>query len=229
MPLFALRNISYSYWKNQVLSDVTLDIEEGELTVIAWWNGIGKSTLLQIIAGLIEPDTWTIIRKEKQKIAYIAQEWTEKNLALPVSVREFVGSQSKKHTTHDHDCDYTTLENCLSHVGLENQGNTPIDELSWGQKQRALIARALMMDPTVLLLDEPTAGIDRDMQKQFYDLITHFNSVHKLSTVMITHDADRQYTFWDHLIYLTKNISEEEKLNMQSKFTQKRVTFIVSR
>jgi len=52
-----------------------------------------------------------------------------------------------------------------------------------------------MMDPTVLLLDEPTAGIDRDMQKQFYDLITHFNSVHKLSTVMITHDADRQYTF----------------------------------
>jgi zinc transport system ATP-binding protein len=112
-----------------------------------------------------------------------------------VSVSEFVSSPHRIKKIPEGKCGYTNLTDCLSHVGLLEYKNRPIDELSGGQQQRALIARALMTDPSVLLLDEPTTGIDIQMQNQFYELIEHFNTVHGLSTIMITHDTARQYTF----------------------------------
>jgi ABC-type Mn2+/Zn2+ transport system ATPase subunit len=89
-----------------------------------------------------------------------------------------------------------------------------------------MIARALMMDPDVLLLDEPTAGIDVHMQEQFYDLIKHFNTVHGLTTIMITHDAERQYTFGDHVICLTKTLSKEQENTLRDQFKQKTISLI---
>jgi|GEM_PF-960084 len=89
-----------------------------------------------------------------------------------------------------------------------------------------MIARALMMDPDVLLLDEPTAGIDVHMQEQFYDLIKHFNTIHGLTTIMITHDAERQYTFGDHVICLTKSLSKEQEDILRGQFKQKTISLI---
>lgn len=225
MHLFSLKNVSYSYGHSSVLTDISLEIEKGELTVIAGENGIGKTTLLQILAGLIQPTDGKISTHHDGCVAYVAQ-WFSHEMPLPISVWEFVKSQQSKHKHSHGACSYTTLEDCLNHVWLLSQKNTPIDELSWGQKQRVLIARALMMDPAVLLLDEPTTGIDVHMQDQFYELIEHFNRVHGLSTVMITHDAERQYTFGDHIIYLSRKIDTASEKLLRDKFQQKKVTLI---
>lgn len=226
MSLFSLKNIAYSYGNTAVLSGVNLEIQNGELTIITGANGIGKTTLLQLLAGVIKPTAWNIERNISWKIAYVAQEWPERQNTLPISVAEFVGSHTHKHKHSDGTCDYRTLDDCLGHVGLLGQKNTPIDELSGWQKQRAMIARALMMDPDVLLLDEPTAGIDVHMQEQFYDLIKHFNTVHGLTTIMITHDAERQYTFGDHIICLAKPLNKEQEDTLRNQFKQKTISLI---
>jgi zinc transport system ATP-binding protein len=126
------------------------------------------------------PTSGTIIRsKYFGTIGYIAQDGIERQFALPISVSEFINSHNKvQNKSAINDCDYVTVESCLSHVGLSQHKNDLIDELSGGQKQRALIARALMSNPKVLLLDEPTAGVDTTMQEQFYSLIKHLNTVH---------------------------------------------------
>ncbi len=173
------------------------------------------------------PDSGSIIKQKDQKIAYVAQTGVDASFTIPISVGEFVTSQnSKTHKKHSEQCNYNSLEDCLSHVGLKDEIDTPLDELSGGQKQRALIARALMLDPTILLLDEPTAGVDSHMQDQFYELITHFNTVHKLSTIMITHDPQRQYTFWDHVIYLSEKLTSELENSIRKNFLQKKITII---
>ncbi len=225
--LFSLENVSYSYGNTPVLTGVSLAITKHDLTVITGGNGVGKSTLLKILAGIIKPTSGILHKAKDEKCAYVAQEWSNYNTPIPVSVTEFISSPQRIQRKSHEDCSYTNLTGCLSHVWLIDYRNTPIDELSGGQQQRALIARALMTDPSVLLLDEPTAGIDMQMQNQFYELIEHFNRVHGLSTIMITHDTARQYTFWDHAIYLVHESDVWDEFLLRQKFQQKKVTFII--
>jgi zinc transport system ATP-binding protein len=225
--LFSLKNISYSYDSTPVLSGVSVDICAHELTVITGGNGVGKTTLLKILAGILQPSRGILKKATEERYAYIAQEWCNYTTAIPVSVAEFVSSPHRIKKISHGNCWYTNLRDCLAHVGLLEHKDTPIDELSGWQQQRALIARALMTDPSVLLLDEPTAGIDMQMQNQFYELIEHFNTVHGLSTIMITHDTARQYTFWDHAIYLVHESDLWDEFLLRNKFQQKKVTFII--
>ncbi len=179
-----IKNLEFSYDSEKVFTNISLSIENGDFVAIVGPNGAGKSTLIKLILGLLTPNSGEIKilntnfskLENKNLIAYVPQIMSfEKN--FPISVKELLelkGSIDKKITSS---LEITDL--------LEKQ----FIHLSGGQKQRVLIAFALMSKPRLLILDEPTIGIDPKSQKNFYDLLKKINEDEKITILLVTHDV----------------------------------------
>jgi len=187
-PLVCLHDISFSYDGQPVLEDIDLHIEKGEYLGLLGPNGSGKSTLLKIILGLLSPikgqvelfgtplDKFT----NWHKVGYIPQKATQLDSRFPITVKEVVGLNAT---------DKTKVSEALAKVGMEKFSHRLIHELSGGQQQRVFIAKALAGGPELLLLDEPTVGIDSESQKEFYSLL---ENLHRsgLTIVLVSHDTE---------------------------------------
>jgi zinc transport system ATP-binding protein len=202
-PIIAdVKNVSYSY-NNSFSSSIVLDnisftVKEGDLLGIIGPNGAGKTTLFQCMLGLLKDYRGEItifgeeIRKIKsvlKKIAYIQQ----KNLidqSFPATINEIVsfGIIGKKESSKEKEKD--KILSVIETVGLYEYRNKRIGQLSGGQQQRVLIAKALIADPKLLILDEPTTGIDQNTQDKFYALIKKLNHENNITIVWASHDLD---------------------------------------
>jgi zinc transport system ATP-binding protein len=202
-PIIAdVKNVSYSY-NNSFSSSIILDnisftVKEGDLLGIIGPNGAGKTTLFQCMLGLLKDYRGEItifgedIRKIKsvlKKIAYIQQ----KNLidqSFPATVNEIVsfGISGKRESSKEKEKD--KILSVVETVGLSEYRNKRIGQLSGGQQQRVLIAKALVADPKLLILDEPTTGIDQNTQDKFYALIKKLNHENNITIVWASHDLD---------------------------------------
>jgi zinc transport system ATP-binding protein len=195
-----VNDVSYSYNNHPssfVLDNISFTVTEGDLLGIIGPNGAGKSTLFKCMLGLIEDYRGQItifgnnIRKNKkvlQRVGYIPQiRSIEQN--FPATVQEIVslGITGKK-TSSKRNKDKIT--SALEIVGLSEHKNKRIGELSGGQQQRILIAKSLVNDPKLLILDEPTTSIDKDTQDKFYSLIKKINLEKKISIIWASHDLD---------------------------------------
>lgn len=194
VPIIDLVNLSFSYNGQMVLRDVSLRIYPGDFVAMIGPNGGGKTTLLKLILGLLRPNSGTIQvmgqppAQASHQIGYVPQS-VHVNRAFPVSAMEVVlmgklspGRPWARITYKDRQEAMEALER----MGIAACAQRKLSDLSGGQRQRVLIARALVTRPRLLLLDEPTAGIDTAGQTDFYRLLKKLN--HDTTILMVSHD-----------------------------------------
>jgi zinc transport system ATP-binding protein len=189
-----VKNLTYTYSSHLVVLDnISFVVNEGDLLGIVGPNGAGKTTLFSCMLGLFEDYRGEItlfdqdIRKNKkvlQQVGYIPQK-NSIDQNFPATVQEIVslGIIGKK---NPHDKIISAIET----VDLSGQIDKRIGELSGGQQQKVLIAKALVNDPKLLILDEPTTSIDQDTQDKFYALLQKLNQKNKISIIWASHDLD---------------------------------------
>ena len=187
-----LENVTYRYNSDLVLENISFKADQGDLLGIIGPNGAGKTTLFSLILGLLEGYQGKITvfgedirnnRKILKKIGYIPQ----KNIidkGFPATVEEIVSLGVFERKTKD------KIISAIKTVGLLEQKHKRIGELSGGQQQRILIAKALVNEPQLLILDEPTTGIDLETQNKFYALLRKLNSENKITIILASHDLD---------------------------------------
>lgn len=176
----------------EILSGVNLSVKRGEVCAIVGRNGAGKTVLLKAILGLmpVKKGVVRVLGREVAevlgRIGYVPQKF-EFDRTFPLSIDEFLGISCG---IEDKEAKRRRIEHVLREVDMLDERKKLIGKLSGGQTQRVLIARALLNDPQVLFLDEPTTGIDSAGQKSFFEVIDHLNKVHNVTVVMISHEAE---------------------------------------
>ena len=195
MQIVEIDRLSYAYSGNLVLDNISFTIEEGDILGIIGPNGAGKTTLFSCMLGLLDDYTGTIkilgenIEKKNNKvfksIGYIPQKKTiEQN--FPATVEEIVslGVTTTGKTSKE------KIALALETAGLFAQKDRRVGELSGGQQQRVLIAKAMVNNPKLLILDEPVTGIDLEMQNKFYSLLKRLNQENNITIIWASHDLD---------------------------------------
>lgn len=201
MKQIEIKNLKFGYNENQILKNVNLSLDEGDFAVISGKNGSGKSTLIKLILGELKKDKGTIKLfgidmedfKNFDKIGYVPQVNEAIKVAFPVSAREYVGLNLYKEFSIFNTItkkSKSKIENTFSTLKIKDLIDRPFNKLSGGQAQRVMIARALVNNPDILILDEPTVGIDQKSKENFLDLLVHLNTHHNISILMITHEME---------------------------------------
>ena len=190
-----IQGLSFSYSAVPVLEDVDLTVRAGECASIVGPNGGGKTTLLKLMLGLIRPDRGSVRvfgsdpRRASSRIGYMPQH-ARYDSAFPASVLDVVlmgrlgiaasmGFYTRK--------DRLAAEEALEEIGLRDRAGEQFSRISGGQRQRALLARALVGDPKLLLLDEPTANLDYVIEGRFYDLMRRLGE--RMTILIVSHDV----------------------------------------
>jgi len=197
-PVVEVRGCSLSYGGHRVLEDVTFSIMHGDFLAIIGPNGSGKTTLLRVILGLERPGEGQIRIlgrdldhfKEWWRIGYVPQKAIHIDPIFPISAEEVVGlgrACKKRPPRWLSSDDIDVIHQALSRVGMEGMNKRRLSDLSGGQQQRIFIARAIVNNPDILFLDEPTTGVDVKAQDTFYEMLKELNS-QGITIVMVTHD-----------------------------------------
>lgn len=217
MILSSMRNVVFGYGDTPVLSGISVDIHQGEFIGITGPNGAAKTTLLKLLLGLLKPWSGSVhihteaLEGERLSIGYVPQNVASFNSGFPSRVLELVRSGCysrlglfKRLAVEQHEI----VEQSLKQVGMWEYRHRKVGELSGGQKQRICIARALAGQPNVLVLDEPTAGMDQQGRLGFYQLMRHYVTSHGMTVIMVTHELQESGKYLDRIISLEQRESE---------------------
>jgi zinc transport system ATP-binding protein len=212
LEIVRLQNIRVSYGEVPALEDVTLSIFQHDFLGIIGPNGGGKSTLLKVLLGLVKPDSGDIRifgkspEQARSRIGYVSQR-PSFDRDFPASVRDVVmmgryvrAGLGRRYSRED----MNAAERALGRVGMQGYDNKQIGNLSGGQQQRVFLARALVAEPELLLLDEPTASIDPTMQTEFYELLDELKK--SLTIVMVSHDIGAVSVYVDKIACLNRQL-----------------------
>ena len=215
--LIELKNVSFQYDYTHVLNNISFRVEEGDFLALLGPNGSGKSTLLKLILGLLKPMSGEIelfgessnTFKKREWIGYVSQKSNAFNSGFPATVQEVVKSGLAKKLglfkRPAKEANERVIQ-ALQAVGMQAFANRNIGELSGGQQQRVFIARALIAEPKLLILDEPTVGIDHENVQAFYDMLARLNEELGMTMVLVTHDVDIVSNRISHVACLNQTI-----------------------
>jgi len=199
--LFDAANICHQFQGKNVLSSVDISVKSGEIVTIIGPNGAGKSTIVRIMLGLLKPDTGMVKRKAGIRIGYMPQR-LEINPALPINVNGFLFLGIDRNPGRI----LGKRQSVLDEVGAGRLGHHQMTSLSGGEMQRVLLARALLRDPDVLVLDEPAGGVDVTGQADLYALITAIKNRRKIGVLMVSHDLHLVMASTDKVICLNHHV-----------------------
>lgn len=202
-----INNLSISYGTVEALKDITFNIREHDFVGIMGPNGGGKSTLVKSLLGLIQPKNGNIMINHNKEIAYVPQ-FAEFDRQFPISVEEvikmgLIKSKSyffKKYTQSD----LNKFEHIINKLDLHDLKHKQLCALSGGQLQKVLIARALISNPGILLLDEPTANLDIKAKQDIFSLLKTLNN--KITIVIISHDTTEVFSYASYVVYINKTL-----------------------
>jgi len=196
-PIITTSHLSFHYGNVPILDDVNIEIFANEFIGIIGPNGGGKSTLLKLLLGFLKPTKGTITisgvspKKARQRMAYVPQS-LHSDKQFPITVKEVVlggciGNTSWLGLFKQED--KIRMEEILEKMNLTDFAHTPFGSLSGGQVQKALIARALVSKPEILLLDEPTANVDKQAEEEIYRILASLQG--SITVLMVTHQLEK--------------------------------------
>ena len=199
--IIELKAVSFSYGEDFAVKDISIAIHKGDYVGIIGPNGGGKSTLLKLILGILEPKKGEVLLfgtdikkfKDWSRFGYISQQVTHIDQNLPMTVLEVVmmGRYPRlglfRFPMRE---DKENVKKALDQVEMWEYRDRLIGDLSGGQQQRVFIAKALAGEPEVIILDEPTVGVDIKTQKQFYSLLQKLNTELDMTLVLVSHELD---------------------------------------
>jgi len=195
--LISLEKISVSFGQRTVLANVSLTLEPGRILTLLGPNGAGKSTLVRVVLGLISPTSGSVVRHEQLRIGYVPQK-IHLDATLPLTVERFMllrGGVKRG-----------DILPALKRVQAAQLLNAPLQKLSGGEMQRVLLARALLNQPQLLVLDEPTQGVDVNGQVALYDLIDQLRRELNCGVLMVSHDLHLVMAKTDEVLCLNQHI-----------------------
>lgn len=192
MEVLEVKNLKVSYSNHVALENVSFKVNEGEYICLVGENGSGKSTLVKTIVGLHKEDEGEVdIKISLDQVSYLAQT-NLKDLNFPATAKEIILSGTQKHGKFPFYTkkDKELYKQVIKELKIEDIQNRRIGDLSGGQKQRVLIARALIREPKLLILDEPSTGLDYNITKELYEILKRLNKEKNITIIMATHDLD---------------------------------------
>lgn len=218
-------DLNFAYGNHQILRQVNLCVNKGDFVAIIGSNGAGKSTLIKLLLAelMLQDGSIEVLGKDisktksNPKIGYVPQTGLGKNSNFPASVYEVVSTNLYlnvgrfKFLNKNH---RNKIMNTLKLVDMDSYWDRPISELSGGQRQRVLLARALVSDPEMLILDEPTTGVDSESTDNFYKLLKELNNSQELTIINVTHDLGKVFPYTNRVFCLEEGyvleLSREE-------------------
>jgi phospholipid/cholesterol/gamma-HCH transport system ATP-binding protein len=215
-PAISVEDVHKSFGSQKVLNGVTLAVKRGETLAVLGRSGTGKSVLLRIIIGLEKPDLGAVringqditglvldqLGEIRKKMGFLFQHaalydslTVEENVAFPLQHHKREMSKSEQDDR---------VKALLAEVGMENARAKMPSDISGGMQKRVGLARALALDPAILLLDEPTAGLDPISSSEIDDLVLKLQEEHQMASIVVTHDLHSAKTIADRLALLDK-------------------------
>ena len=195
--LIRLQDIRVGFGGQAVLQDVQLSVKPGEIVTLIGPNGAGKTTLVRAVLGLLKPDSGTVWRTPKLRIGYMPQK-LQVDATLPLSVLRFLRLVPG--------VDRPRALAALEEVGAPQVLDSPLQSISGGELQRVLLARALLREPELLVLDEPVQGVDVAGQAELYSLITRLRDRHGCGVLMVSHDLHLVMSTTDQVVCLNRHV-----------------------
>ncbi len=198
--IVTIRDLSFAYDQQQVIKDLNFSIKERDFVGLIGSNGAGKTTLLRMIVGLLKPAEGEVSLfgepvsrfRHWERIGYVPQK-NAFNPLFPATVREVVLSglySRNKLFSRISKEDMRKAEDAMHAMSIEDLAAKRIGQLSGGQQQRVFLAKALINNPALLILDEPTVGIDIETQQGFFHMIKHMHQHHNITFLMVSHDME---------------------------------------
>ena len=196
-PLVEARGVSVRFGQQSVLEAVNLTVHAGEIVTLVGLNGAGKSTLLRVLLGIIRPHRGEVVREPGLRIGYSPQH-VHRDPVLPMTVRRFLtlGAPAPRER----------LQELLVEVGAGAILDHPLAEISGGELHRVLLARALLREPGLLVLDEPLAGVDVTSQSELYRLIATIRDRYGCGVLLVSHDLHLVMAATDTVVCLNRHV-----------------------
>lgn len=195
--MIEVNNISFSYnkLKPYIITDLSFHIPEGSYVSILGDNGSAKTTLIKLILGLLNPISG-VISIQSNNIGYVPQKVDNFNSQFPITVYELLNVHRKVLKLKNKN----EILDVLKSVNMVDFKTSLIGNLSGGQQQKIFIARALMGDRDILILDEPSTGVDNKSMKEIYEIIVHLNKNHGITVLSIEHNLQAALANSSHIL-----------------------------
>lgn len=196
-PLLSASHLRLAFRQKQVLDDISLELKERQITTLIGPNGCGKSTLIKVLLGLIQPESGKVAKKANLRIGYMPQKLSLDE-RMPLTVLDFLKLTPK--ITHQ------DIDHWITRLNIEPLRTVSVHGLSGGEWQRVLLARALLRKPELLILDEPVQGVDVQGQLELYRLIPQLRDELGCAVLMISHDLHLVMSATDEVICLNGHV-----------------------
>ncbi|WP_293269043.1 zinc ABC transporter ATP-binding protein ZnuC [Neptunomonas sp.] len=197
IDLVRLESINVQFGHNHVLQDVNLTLHKDCITTLIGPNGAGKTTLVRIVLGLIKPTNGQVWLQPNLRVGYMPQK-LHIDRTFPLTVKRFLQTARVK--------ELSKMQQALEDVSAEHLMEQSMHDLSGGETQRVMLARALLREPELLVLDEPVQGVDINGQVALYNLIARIRKQRGCGVLMISHDLHLVMSSTDHVICLNHHV-----------------------
>lgn len=205
-PIIQINNLFFNYSNsNKLLENINIEILKKDMIAIIGPNGSGKSTLAKLIVGLEKPKKGEI--KINGKVGYVPQKFSS-DINFPATVSEILNLEC---------CDCSNREQILESLDINKFSKKQFKELSGGQQQRVMIALCLLSNPDIIVLDEPSVGVDFKTQQEFYKILKRLNKENELTILFVTHETSMIPTHFNKIICFHENHVHVEDASKTSK------------
>ena len=217
MKIIEVENLRSRYNGIHVLDDITFSVSGGDYIGLVGPNGSGKTTLIKNILGILRPESGQIRLfgqylsefQEWFRVGYLPQRLSSLNPGFPSTVEEIVALgliAGRRRPGYSGDSYRDAVEKALHLLNISDIRKKKIGELSGGQQQRVLIARAIINEPDLIVLDEPAAALDPETREQFYTMLTHFNRQKNATVILVTHDIGSIGQYANKLLLVDRRV-----------------------